>query len=163
VIISEKLRLFYLLSALAGLAAPAVAQSNKEHMHHEHVGGHTMHGVAEAHTQLPPLKILLPDDGATVGPQLAVVFQTAADLGKLTVDAPGAGTHLHIDNQDVSVMPTREQLIRLGEDRYLFLFDLPSKPGKSVLRVYWSDAQHETIANTVQQITVTVAPSDGAQ
>ncbi len=159
---SERLRLLYVLSALAGLAAPAVAQSNKEHIHREHVGGHMVQGVAEAHTQLPPLKILLPDDGATVGPQLAVVFQTAADLGKLTMDAAAPGTHLHIEAQDISVMPSREQLVRLGEDRYLFLFDLPSKPGKSVLRIYWSDAQHETIANTVQQITVTVAPPDGA-
>jgi hypothetical protein len=59
-------------------------------------------------------------------------------------------------------MPTEEQLVRLGVDRYLFLFDLPAKPGKNTLRIYWSDGQHEPIGGTVQQITLTVVP-DGRQ
>jgi hypothetical protein len=58
------------------------------------------------------------------------------------------------------VMPGREQLVRLGKGCYLFLFDLPAKPGKNTLRVYWSDTQHESIASTIQQITVTVAPDE---
>jgi hypothetical protein len=116
-----------------------------------------MRNASEAPAQLPPLKILMPENGATVGTRLAIVFQTPADLSKMTMSAPVPGTHLHIDAQDVSMMPSREQLVRFGEDRYLFLFDLPAKPGKNTLRVYWSDAQHRTIADTVQQITVTVA------
>ena len=156
--ISRRLCVFEMLPVLAVLAAsPAVAQSNKEHMQHQHPGRDMMPNAGEAPAQLPPLKILMPETGATVGTRLAVVFQTPADLSKMTMGAPVPGAHLHIDAQDVSVMPSQEQLVRLGEDRYLFLFDLPAKPGKNTLRIYWSDAQHRTIADTVQQITVTVA------
>jgi hypothetical protein len=156
--ISRRLCFFEVLPVLAVLtASPAVAQSNMEHMHHQHPGADMTPNASEAPALLPPLKILMPENGATVGTQLAVIFQTPADLGKMTMGAPVPGTHLHIDTQDVSMMPSREQLVRLGEDRYLFLFDLPAKPGKNTLRVYWSDAQHRTIADTVQQITVTVA------
>ncbi|WP_291687805.1 hypothetical protein [Bradyrhizobium sp.] len=155
---SKRACFFEMLPVLAVLAAsPSVAQSNKEQMHHQHPGGDTMRNASEAPAQLPPLKILMPENGATVGTRLAIVFQTPADLSKMTMSAPVPGTHLHIDAQDVSMMPSREQLVRFGEDRYLFLFDLPAKPGKNTLRVYWSDAQHRTIADTVQQITVTVA------
>jgi len=141
--ISKRHCLFEMFSVLVVLAAsPAVAQ---------------MPNASEAPAQLPPLKILMPENGATVGSHLAVVFQTPADLSKMTIGAPVPGMHLHIEAQDVSMMPSQEQLVRLGEDRYLFLFDLPAKPGKNTLRIYWADAQHRTIADTVQQITVTVA------
>jgi hypothetical protein len=155
--ILKRLCLFEMLSVLAVLAAsPAVAQSNKEQRHHQHTGGDMAPSAGEAQAQLPPLKILMPGNGATVGTHLAVVFQTPADLSKMTMGAPTPGAHLHIDAQDVSLMPSPEQFVRLGEDRYLFLFDLPAKPGKNTLRIYWSDSQHRTIAETVQQITVTV-------
>jgi len=156
--ISKRLCFFEVFSVLAVLAAsPAVAQSNKEHMHHQRPGEDMMPNASEASAQLPRLKILMPENGATVSSHMAVVFQTPADLSKMTMVAPVPGLHLHIEAQDVSVMPSQEQLVRLGEDRYLFLFDLPAKPGKNTLRIYWADAQHQTIADTVQQITVTVA------
>lgn len=156
--IPKRVCLFELFSVLAVLAAsPAVAQSNKQQMHHQHPGEGMTPNASEASAQLPPLKILMPENGATVGSHMAVVFQTPADLSKMTMVTPVLGAHLHIEAQDVSVMPSEEQLLRLGEDRYLFLFDLPAKPGKKTLRIYWADAQHRTIADTVQQITVTVA------
>ena len=156
---SKLLCLVEMLAFLAVLAASqAVAQSNQQQTHPQHTSGERMPSGAP----LPPLKILMPENGATVGTQLALVFQTPADLSKMMMGAAALGTHLHIEAQDVSVMPSRQQLVRLGEDRYLFLFDLPAKPGKNMLRIYWSDGQHEPIASTVQQITVTVAP-DGSQ
>jgi hypothetical protein len=156
---SKRLCLVEMLIFVAVLAtSQAVAQSNQEQTHPQHSSGERMPSEA----QLPPLKILMPENGATVGTQLALVFQTPADLSKLMKGDAASGTHLHIDAQDVSMMPSRQQLVRLGEDRYLFLFDLPAKPGENTLRIYWSDGQHEPIASTVQQITVTVAP-DGSQ
>jgi hypothetical protein len=152
---AKRLCLVEMLALVAVLAASqAVAQAIKEQTHHQHASGERMLSAGEA--QLPPLKILMPENGATVGTQLALVFQTPADLSTMTMVAPG--THLHIDAQDVSVMPTREQLVRLGEDRYLFLFDVPAKPGKNTLRIFWSDGQHKPIESTVQQITLTVVP-----
>lgn len=161
--VSKRFCSFEMLSVLAVLAAsPAVAQSNQEHMHHQHPGGNMMQDASEAPAQLPPLKILMPENGAIVGTHLAVVFQTPADLSKMTMGAPVTGAHLHIDAEDISMMPSLGQLVRLGEGRYLFLFDLPAKPGQNTLRIYWSDAQHRTLADTVQQVTVTVA-RDAAQ
>ena len=161
--ISMRRNLFEMLPVLAVLAASQThAQSNQEQMHHRHTGGEMARSASEAQAQLPPLTILMPENGATVGTHLAVVFQTPADLSKMTMGTPAPGTHLHIEAQDASVMPSQEQLVRLGEDRYLFLFDLPAKPGKNTLRIYWSDAHHRTIASTVQQVTVTVV-RDGAQ
>ena len=158
---SKRLGLVEMLAFLAVLAAlQAVAQPSQDQTHPQHASGERIPSAGEA--QLPPLKILMPENGATVGTQLALVFQTPADLSKMMMDTAASGTHLHIDALDVSVMPSRQQLVRLGEDRYLFLFDLPAKPGKNTLRIYWSDGQHETMASTVQQITVTVAP-DGSQ
>lgn len=145
------------LALLATLAAPvgsvAVAQSGHEHMHE-----HSSMEMGEAPGPLPPLKILMPADEAVVGTHLAVIFQTSADLGKMTMNGSAPGVHLHVDAQDVSVMPSSEQLVRLGGDKYLFLFDLPAKPGRNTMSVYWSDAQHRTIADTVQRVTVNVAP-----
>jgi len=149
---------FEALLVLAVLAAsPALAQSDHEHMHHHHAGADAMPAAVETPAELPPLKILMPENGAIVGTQMAIVIQTPADLSKMTMSAPVIGTHLHIEARDVSMMPSREQLVRLGADRYVFLFDVPAKPGENTLRVYWADSQHRTVAESVQQVTVTVA------
>jgi hypothetical protein len=105
---------------------------------------------------LPPLKILMPSNGALVGSAMAIIFQTRADLTKMTMSAPVGGVHLHIECDGVTLMPMYDQLIRLGNHRYIFLFDLPAKPGPKVVRVYWSDAQHRPLETSVQKIHVTV-------
>ena len=146
---------------LAALFAPAaLAQSGHEHMQHEHM--HMGHGAASAPAEVPPLKILMPRDGDTVGSRLAIVFETPADLVKMTMGHQMAGTHLHVEAGDTALMPSQEQLIRLGQNRYLFLFDLPVQAGRRELRVSWADANHETIASSVQKVTVTVVPEGAA-
>jgi hypothetical protein len=87
---------------------------------------------------------------------MAIIFQTRADLTKMTMSAPVAGVHLHIECDGVTLMPMYDQLIRLGNQRYIFLFDLPAKPGPKVVRVYWSDAQHRPLETSLQKIHVTV-------
>jgi len=99
--ISKRFYLFKMLPVLAVLAASqAIAQSNQEQMHHRHTGGE-----GEVQAQLPPLTILMPENGATVGTRLAVVFRTPADLSKMAMGTPAPGAHLHIEAQDASVMP----------------------------------------------------------
>jgi hypothetical protein len=100
----------------------------------------------------------MPKDGETVGTQLALVFQTPADLAKLTADAPKVGVHLHIEAEGMMAMPLRRQLISLGKDRYVYLFELPAKPGKNTLRIYWADERHDAMTKTVRQVSVIVAP-----
>jgi hypothetical protein len=85
---SKRLCLVEMLALVAVLAASqAVAQSIKEQTHHQHASGEQMPSADEA--QLPPLKILMPENGATVGTQLALVFQTPADLSTMAMGAPG--------------------------------------------------------------------------
>ncbi len=143
---------------LAVTAFTAIANDkNDAHSMHE---GHMMHAgdasMKKNAGSYPELKILLPQDGATVSSQLAVVFSTPGHMADLTMGAPTPGVHLHIDTQDVSLMPTMQQLVSLGGGNYLFLFDLPVKPGAHKINVYWSDAQHKTIQESVRSITVTV-------
>jgi hypothetical protein len=139
------------------LAQAAFAQSGHDHMH---MG--TDHGGAAAPTEVPPLKILMPGNGDAVGSRLAIVFETPADIGKMTMGHHMMGTHLHVQAGDAVLMPSQEQLVRLGANRYLFLFDLPAQAGTQVLRISWAGGDHKTIESSVQKVTVTVAPEGAA-
>lgn len=139
------------------LAPAAFAQSGHDHMH---MG--MDHGQAAAPVEVPPLKILMPGNGDIVGSRLAIVFETPADIGKMTMGHHMMGTHLHVEADDTALMPSREQLVRLGANKYLFLFDLPAQAGAKVLRVSWAGANHKTIESSVQKVTVTVAPEGAA-
>ena len=105
----------------------------------------------------------MPGNGDVVGSRLAVVFETPADIEKMTMGHQNTmGTHLHVEAGGSELMPSQEQLIRLGANRYLFLFDLPVQAGTKVLRVSWADGNHRTIESSVQRVTVTVAPEGAA-
>jgi hypothetical protein len=150
----------------ATLLAPAAFAQGHDHMHMD-MG--TSSGMVMKHKQsqavapveVPPLKILMPGNGDIVGSRLAIVFETPADLGKMTMGHHMMGTHLHVEADDTALMPSQEQLVRLGANKYLFLFDLPAQAGTKVLRVSWAGADHKTIQSSVQKVTVTVA-ADGA-
>jgi hypothetical protein len=154
----------------ATLLAPAAFAQGHDHMHMD-MG--TSSGMVMKHKQsqavapvvapieVPPLKILMPGNGDIVGSRLAIVFETPADIGKMTMGHHMMGTHLHVEADDTALMPSQEQLVRLGANKYLFLFDLPAQVGTKVLRVSWAGADHKTIQSSVQKVTVTVA-ADGA-
>ena len=74
-------------------------------------------------------RFLMPGNGDIVGSRLAIVFETPADIGKMTMGHHMMGTHLHVEAGDTVLMPSQEQLVRLGANRYLFLFDLPAQAG----------------------------------
>jgi hypothetical protein len=143
-----------LLISLGALfsVAPVVRQSAPSNLY----SSHATLVDPRSDSPLPPLKILMPSNGALVGSYMAIIFQTRADLTKMTMSAPVAGVHLHIECDGVTLMPMYDQLIRLGNQRYIFLFDLPAKPGPKVVRVYWSDAQHRPLETSLQKIHVTV-------
>lgn len=111
-------------------------------------------------TAPPPLQILLPQAGAVVGARVAVVLQTPADIATVTMDAPKVSTHLHLALGDTTVMPVRSDLIALGGDRYVYLFDLPVGSGSYVLQAYWSDASHQTLPETIQSLSIEVCAED---
>ena len=140
------------------IACPGHAADGHAH-HHEHLTAHAADGPVskvQGATEVPPLRILYPHAGAKVGTQLAVVFETPGDMQRLTMSASAVGTHLHIEAGGISLMPVQNQLIRLGEGRYVFVFDLPVEPGERDLRVYWSDGMHKTIDASMQSVTLTV-------
>lgn len=147
-----------LLAALsAGYPLTLHAAADEKHDHHAQQPA----GDAVAAAEVPPLRILFPESGAKVGTQLAVVFETPGDLGRMTMSAPVVGTHLHIETDGVSLMPTADQLIALGGGRYVFVFDLPVAPGQRTLRVYWSDGRHRTISASMQEVKLTVEAGAG--
>lgn len=146
-------------AVILALALPAGAEDHgMSHDHHMMMqGDQTMdHDDAMPQGDVPPLHLMMPREGAVVDPQLAVVFHTPGEMQSLTMGTSAVGTHLHIDTANVSLMPTRDQLVSLGNGTYLFLFDLPEKPGPVDLKVYWSDAMHRTIEDSIQHVRVTV-------
>lgn len=147
-------RLFVATGCMLFAAGVSAAEMQHDHGAHQHGSANTGPATAVA----PPLEIVMPGEGDVIGSQVAVVIQTPADLGALTMSAREVGVHLHVILQEVSLMPTREQLIDLGRNRYLFLFDLPAKPGKNRIEVNWADAQHRVMPDSVRSVTVTVQP-----
>lgn len=148
------------LSLLACCAGTAWAAA--DHAHHNHSQSATPAKTAKSAAAAPSLEFVLPQTGATVGTQLAVVFKTDAVIENVTMGAAQPGVHLHIDTAGVSVMPAAGQVIRLGGGHYLFVFEVPLTPGDRTLRLSWADAQHRTMAATVREVKVRVAKGSTA-
>ncbi len=144
-----------IMALTAGLLAqtPAWAQT-PEHHHHDADAP----SMAAAAVATPPLKILMPENGDAVGTTLGVIFQTPADLAVMTIGSGEPGVHLHIEIAGKTLMPTHQKLVGLGENRYFFPFDLPAALGPNTIKIYWADKQHRTIADSVQEVRVTVKP-----
>ena len=106
---------------------------------------------------LPRLKILSPANGATVSSPVLVVFETRADLSKMTMGAHVMETapHLHIDLDKRITMPTIKHLTKIGANRYRFNLGIAT-PGRHTIRVYWADAKAHKPMGPVQVITCTV-------
>ncbi len=111
---------------------------------------------------LPPLRIVHPRNGAVVANPVAVVFETPADLSKMTM-RPGMDTHgstaamphLHVELDRRQDMPMLTHLVRVGPQRYRYVLGTVA-PGRHVLRIYWADPQHHKIMGTVHSVTFTV-------
>lgn len=140
--------------AVSGAGAATAEQGNDAH-HHEH---QTAAAISAELDAKPPsrITIITPVEGAKVRPNIAVEFETVADLSKMTMAAHGVSTHLHVDIDGTSLMPSMSQLARVGKQRYRYVFDLPASKGKHVIKVYWSDAQHRAIESTVQRREIAV-------
>lgn len=155
-----KLKFSTLACALTALASMAGLPAWAAESHHG--SGHTKQFVKKSTVPprpLPTITIVSPTEGAQVDPTIAVVFETGGDLAKMTMDAKEVGNHLHIDMDGTSLMPMMKDLVSLGKNQYRYVFDLPVKPGKHVVSVYWSDAQHKTIEYTVRKVNVSVGPA----
>lgn len=146
------------LATVCVAASPTFAGGQADphagHHHHQGHGQQAAAGQPAGATEVPALRILFPEAGAKVGTSLAVVFETPGDLSRLTMSAAAVGTHLHIEADGISLMPVENQLIRLGGNRYVFVFDLPVEPGERTIRVYWSDGMHRTIDASMQSVKV---------
>ncbi len=104
---------------------------------------------------LPPLTIVVPANGATVIGPVIIVFQTPADLSKMTIGSRAKGTaHIQIELDKRVNMPTIRQLTKVGTDRYQFNLGR-AKPGKHTIRLYWADNQRRHLGST-QVVSITV-------
>lgn len=143
--------------ALAVISSSAAAATEGGHHGHD---GHAQRPAASNKSpgveKLPPLQIVSPQSGAKVGRIITVEFETPADLAKMTMDAAVIGVHLHVDLDGTSLMPASTDLTRTAVGRYRYTFDLPVHPGPHVVKVYWSDAKHKTIEESVKTVRFTV-------
>ncbi len=106
---------------------------------------------------LPALQLVSPLNGATVSSPVAVVFETPADLSKMTAGEPGMtmkGTHLHVDLDRRVTMPTLRQIVKVGAVRYRVRLG-QATPGRHTIRLYWGDRQHRPMGH-VQIVSITV-------
>lgn len=151
------MRKIFMMTALVGNTVFAA-----EHSHAGH-GSQAMPqpSVAKDMKELPTLRIVSPVAGAQVGPNIKVEFETDADLARMTMSAKYIGVHLHVGIDDTSLMPMMADLVRVGKNRYRYVFDLPAAPGQRVISVYWSDGSHKTIESSVQKVSVVVVPNQG--
>lgn len=149
------------IAALIGALAATAAVAG-EHAHHGHdaSGGSRKAAVVDA-KKLPSIRIVSPAAGARLGADIAVEFETGADLEQMTMSAKTIGVHLHVDIDGTSLMPTMSELKRVGKNRYRYVFDMPLEAGAHVISVYWSDASHKTIESSVQKVSVVVVPNRG--
>lgn len=120
---------------------------------------------------LPPLKTISPVDGAKVRNPVVVIFETPADLSKMTMrktttvrkttthgkamEPMGNLPHLHIDLDKRSIMPSLKHLTQVGPQRYQFSFGKVS-PGRHTIKVYWADAKRHKPMGQVEAVTITV-------
>ncbi len=113
---------------------------------------------SSAAEELPALKIVSPVDGGTVRSPVAVVFETKADLAKMTMGGhvmDKMAPHLHIDLDKRVTMPEMRHLTKVGSHRYRFSLGRTA-PGRHTIRIYWADAQNHVPMGPVQTIMVTV-------
>lgn len=125
---------------------------------------------------LPALKIITPNDGAVVENPVVIIFETQADLSKMTMggtmkagETMQEGTmtmrpHLHIDLDRRVTMPTMKHITRVGSLRYQYSLGSVGQ-GKHTIRVYWADAKHHKPIGKVHAFSITVKktrPGGGA-
>ncbi len=106
---------------------------------------------------LPPLAIVVPTNGATVIGTVIVVFQTSADLSKMTMGSHShakGSPHLHIDLDKRITMPSLKQLTKVGADQYQSNLGRV-KRGRHTIRVYWGDDHHKPVG-PVQTVVIMV-------
>jgi hypothetical protein len=121
------------------------------------LAGTSLAYVTPGATKLPALKIISPANGATIANPVRVVFETRADLSKMTMaDGHGGkvGVHLHIEIGQRSHKPRMKDITRVGEHRYRYSLG-NVRPGRYVIRVFWADEHHKPIGE-VQRVRVTV-------
>jgi len=106
---------------------------------------------------LPPLRILSPKNGATVRSPVVVLFQTPADLSKMTMGMHMEKTapHLHVDLDKRITMPALKQLTKVGPNRYRVNLG-KANPGQHTIRIYWADAETHKPMGPVQIVTIAI-------
>jgi hypothetical protein len=118
--------------------------------------------AAMSEMPLPPLRVVSPTSGAVVSGRVIVVFETPADLSKMTMGSEMSGmsamkkrVHLHFDLDRGVTMPAMKHITKVGPQRYSI--DLgPANPGPHTIRAYWADNKTHKPIGAVQTVRVTV-------
>jgi len=119
--------------------------------------GHASMASPAMPASLPPLKIVSPAAGATVASPVDIVFETTADLSKMTVGdmTRMQGTHLHADLDGKITMPEMKQIKVLSDHRYQLSLG-KAAAGRHTVRLYWGDNKTHKPFGAVQTVAVIV-------
>jgi len=92
----------------------------------------------------PPITILEPADGDTVGTDITLVFETPAPL-RLTPSGWLAGRlHVHANVNGVELMPAAADMEEVGKNRFAWRL-LPQRPGPATIRMEWATPDHRAV------------------
>ncbi len=114
--------------------------------------------IAPGSMALPPLKIISPTGGATISSPVSIVFETSADVSKMTMGKDSMATqtpHLHVDIDKRIDMPAMNQIVRLGANRYRYHLGSVAV-GPHTIRVHWAETKTHKPMGPVQTAAVTV-------
>ena len=107
-------------------------------------GGEEDTGAAPAPPPPPSITVLEPAPGATVGRQLAVLFDTGEEMQQDPSGwVAGGRYHLHAMIDGAELMAAPGQVQPLGGSRYRWV--LPLTPGEHRIRLQWSGPDHRTL------------------
>jgi hypothetical protein len=104
----------------------------------------------------PPLTLVSPADGEHLQRPVAIVFRAAAPLRQTSMGWGTGGRHLHLQIDDLSVMPGPDEIRPLPGGEYRWTVPALGS-GEHVLRLAWSDADHQLIpegGSTAARVTV---------
>ncbi len=105
---------------------------------------------------LPALSIDQPQDHGTSNNPILLIFETTADLTKMTAgsadstaDPTQPAVYLHLGVDSAYYMPTYDQLEQVGQHQYQY--ELPRQgPGFHTFKVYWADSKtHKPVGPVV--------------
>lgn len=124
------------------------------------IGGGEEDGVGRPLAAPPAVALVEPTAGATLPGPLVLVFETEEELMPQPAGWGAGGFHLHLQLDDLELMPATADIEPLGSGRYRWTVGR-LEPGPHRLRLFWSDAEHRPVEAGASAVVEVEAPGSG--